>query len=90
MKNKQSCKFIFLDIKDFYPTVTKEVLSKCLSFAETKVQIAEDDMRIIYHSRKSPLFDKRNTWMEKGVNLLDVAISFYDDAEVCELAGTFL
>ena len=47
-------------------------------------------MRIIYHSRKSPLFDKRNTWMEKGVNLLDVAISFYDDAEVCELAGTFL
>ena len=37
------------DIKDFYPTITKELLSKCLSFAETKVQITEDDKKIIYH-----------------------------------------
>ena len=37
IKNKQNCKFILFDIKDFYPTITKELLSKCLSFAETKV-----------------------------------------------------
>ena len=47
-------------------------------------------MRKIYHSRKLPLFDKRNTWMEKRVNLLDVAISLYDGVEVCVLIGTFL
>ena len=66
IKNKQNCKFISFDIKDFYPTITKELLSKCLSFAETKVQITEDDKKIIYHSRKSLLFDKGNTWMKKG------------------------
>ena len=45
IKNKQNCKFISFDIKDFYPTITKELLSKCLSFSETKAQITEDDKR---------------------------------------------
>ena len=27
IKNKQNCKFISFDIKDFYPTITKELLS---------------------------------------------------------------
>ena len=51
IKNKQNCKFISFDIKGFYPTITKELLSKCLSFAETKMQITEDDKKITYHSR---------------------------------------
>ena len=59
-------KFISFDMKGFYPTITKELLSKCLSFAETKVQITEDDKKIINHSRKSLLFDRGNTWMKKG------------------------
>ena len=66
IKNMQNCKFISFDIKEFYPTITKELLSKCLSFAEIKVQITEDDKKIIYHSRKSLLFDKGSTWMKKG------------------------
>ena len=32
IKNKQTCKFILFHIKDYYPTITKELLSKCLSF----------------------------------------------------------
>ena len=90
IKNKQNCKFISFDIKDFYPTITKELLSKCLSLAETKAQITEDDKKIIYHSRKSLLFDKGNTWMKKAENIFDVAMGAYDGAEVCELVGTFL
>ena len=49
IKNKPNCKFISFDIKNTYPTSTKELLSKCLSFAETKIQITEDDKKIIYH-----------------------------------------
>ena len=90
IKNKQNCKFISFDIKDFYPTITKELLSKSLSFAETKVQITQDDKKIMYHSRKSLLFDKENTWMKKGENIFDVAMGAYNGAEVCELAGTFI
>ena len=66
IKNKRNCKFISFDIKDFYPAITKELLSKCISFAETKVQITEDDKTITYHSRKSLLLDRGNTWMMKG------------------------
>ena len=62
----QNCKFIPFDIKDFYPTISKELLSQCLSFAETKVQIIEDDKKMIYHSRKSLIFDRGNTRMKKG------------------------
>ena len=90
IKNKKNCRFISFDIKDFYPTITKKLLSKCLNFAETKVQITEDDKKIVYHSRKSLLFDKGNTWMKEGGDIFDVAMGAYDGAEVCELVGTFL
>ena len=72
IKNKKNCKFISFDIKDFYPTITKELLSKCLNFPETKVHITEDDKKIIYHSKKSLLFDKGNTSMKKrgGIYLM--------------------
>ena len=45
IKNKQNCKSILFDIKDFYPTITKELLSKGLSFVETKVQITQKMIR---------------------------------------------
>ena len=66
IKNKLNCKFITLKIKYFYPTVTKELLVNCLSFAETKIQVTEDDKKIIYHSKKSLVFDKGETWIKKG------------------------
>ena len=69
IKNKQNFKFISFDIKDFYPIFSKELLSKCLSFVETQIQITEDDKKIIYHSRKSLLFDRGNRWMRKGGDL---------------------
>ena len=49
--NKQKHKFIVFDIKDFYPTITKDLLTKCLKFAEEKVQISNDDEKIIYHAK---------------------------------------
>ena len=61
--------FISFDIKYFYPTFTKEFLSKCLSFAETKIQITEDDKKQ-YHSRKLLLFNKGNTGMKKVASIL--------------------
>ena len=39
-------------MKDFYPTITKDLLTKCLKFAAEKVQISNDDKKIICQSRK--------------------------------------
>ena len=90
IKNKQNCKFISFDIKDFYQTITKKLLSNSLIFAETKTQITEDNKEIIYHSRKSLLFDKESTWMKKRRDLFDVAMGAYDGAEVCKFVRIFL
>ena len=48
-------------------SITKELLSKCLSF--TEIQITTDDKKILYHSRKLLLFDRGNRWMRKGGDL---------------------
>ena len=82
-------KFTLFDIKDFYPTITKDLLTKCLKFAEEKVKISDDDKKIIYNLRKSLLFNEGGTWMKKD-GLFDVTIGAYDEAEVCELVGFLL
>ena len=68
--NKQKHKFIVFEIKDFYPTITKDLLTKCLKFVEEKVQISDYDTKIIYHARKSLLFNEEGTWMKKMVYLM--------------------
>ena len=66
LRTSKNVSLFLFDSKDFYPTITKELLSKCLSFAETKLQISEEnDDEIIYHSRKSVLFLKGKAWMKK-------------------------
>ena len=84
--NKQYYKFIMFDIKDFYPSISKELLTD----AETIINLDDHDKKIIYHSRKSLLFNQEQTWMKKGSDLFDVSMDAYDGAEVCELIGIFL
>ena len=45
------------DIKDFYASVSKELLTDGLTFAETIINLDDHDKKIIYHSRKSLLFN---------------------------------
>ena len=43
------------------------------------------------HCRKSLLFDNETAWTKKNhSNMLDVTMSSFDGAEVCELIGLFL
>ena len=50
---KHQYKFIVFDIKDFYPSISKELLTDALTFAETIVNLDDHDKKIIYHSHKS-------------------------------------
>ena len=60
-----------------------------LTFAETIINLDDHD-KIIYHSRKSLLFNQEQTRMKKGSGLFDVSMGTHDGAEVCELIGIFL
>ena len=48
-------------IKDLYPSISKELLTDALTFAETIINLDDHDKKIIYHSRKSLLFNQEQT-----------------------------
>ena len=88
INNKNNCTFIQFDIKEFYPTITEEILDNVISFAQKYVPIDNSTIRTIKHCRKSLLFYKNEAWKKKcTTSCFDVTMGSYDDAEICELVG---
>ena len=86
-----SMTFLCFDIIEFYPSISEELLNEALCFAKLHACISQEDMDIIFHSRKSLLFNNGNSWVKKeSSNLFDVTMGSYDGAEVCELVGAFI
>ena len=77
------------DVKDFYPSITQDLLNKALNFASGHIYIWKCDIDVIHHARKSLLFDCYHTWIKKQGDLFDVPMGTYDGAEMCELVGTY-
>ena len=88
--DKKVHKFVVFDIKEFYPSIKEQLLKEALDFANSYINIPENDKKIINHARKSLLFNKQQTWIKKESGLFDVTMGAYDGAEVCELVGSFL
>ena len=88
--NKSKCKFMVFDIKDFYPSITENLLKKSVEFAKQFVEISNDDLKIIYHARKSILYNNEVPWAKKTNKNFDVTMGAYDGAEICELVGLFI
>ena len=65
IKNKSKSSFIKFDIVEFYPSISKELLSKAIEYAQSVTTIEEKVIKTIYHARKSLLFDKDNVWVKK-------------------------
>ena len=49
ISNKEQYKFVQMDIKDFYPSISQTTLDNALVFAQDHIQIADDDLRLIKH-----------------------------------------
>ena len=51
-----------------------ELLNKALNFAQTHVEISNDDIQVIKHARKTFLFANGDVWARKdrGDSLFDV------------------
>ena len=91
IENKHQCVFIQLDIIEFYPSITEEILDKAISFAKQHVEITDDHLRIIKHCRKSLLFNNNDSWRKKDTDsCFDVTMGSYDGAETCELVGAHI
>ena len=91
IKNKIDCTFIQFDIKDFYPSITEEILEEAISFTKSLIDTDDHKIRTIEHCRKSLSFYNNVAWKKKTTaSCFDVTMGSYDGAEICELVGTFM
>ena len=50
------------DIEEFYPSISKELLLRAIiTYAKTLVNISDEEINTIMHSRKSLLFNNTDT-----------------------------
>ena len=88
--DKSNCSFIQFDIKEFYPSITENILHQTFKFAKQHTNIDKNDLRIINHCRKSLLFSDNKTWKKKTTD------SCFDDtigiwwSRICGLVGLYI
>ena len=92
LKNKNALTFITFDIVEFYPSITEELLTKCIKWAQQYTHIGKIEQDTILHARRSLLFDtKGRAWVKKDQsNQFDVTMGANDGAEIAELVGLYV
>ena len=77
-------------IFDINSPIKESLLKNTINFAEQHTEISEKDKAIIFHGRKSLLFNGQHVWIKKEGGLFDVTMGAFDGAEACEVVGNFL
>ena len=88
--SKNRLSFVQFDVKDFYPSITEELLRKSIEWASRFVHISNEDKEIIFKVKHSLLYNKNDPWVKKSNSKFDVAQGAYDSAETCEIVGLYL
>ena len=78
------------NFKEFYPSIKECLLKNAMNFAEQHIKISENDKAIIFHARKSLLFNGQQVWIKKERGLFDVIMGAFNGAEVSEAIGNFI
>ena len=65
----------------FYPNITRELLSKAIQWAKSMVDIPQEDIDLIMHTKLSILVSGGDTWVKRGQDPFDVGIGSFDGAE---------
>ena len=66
-------------------------MNKALDLAANYTKISKEDIRLIYHCRKSLLFFNDEAWKKKDTDSsFDVTMGSFDGAELCELIGIYI
>ena len=82
--------FLQINVKDFYPSIKETLLNEAIQFAKEHVPITRKDVEVIFHARKSVLYNDRELWVKKEGGSFDVTIRAYDGVEVCELISIYM
>ena len=80
-----------MQFDEFYPQISKGLLLKVITYAETLVNISDKEMNTILHSRKSLLFNNTDIRInENGDPDSDMKMGSFDDAELSELMCLYI
>ena len=60
------------------------MLHEAVRFAKEHIAITRKDEEVIFHARKSVLYNDGETWVKKECGSFNVTMVAYDGAEVCE------
>ena len=89
--NKHKQLFIQFDICEFYPSISVQLLSEALDWAQSITNISKLDRDIIMTAKNTLLYSKNVPWCKRNnQNFFDVTMGSYDGAESCELVGLFI
>ena len=90
LTQKHTLKFLQFDVVNFYPSITRKLLLKVITWAKEYTNISEEDIKIIFQAKKSVLHSQKSIWTKKGDSEFDVTMGSYDGAETCELVGLYI
>ena len=91
IENKSQCFFKQLDIIEFYPSISENILDTAINFAKQHTDIFDENLRIIKHCRQFSLYKNHKPWKKKGTDsCFDVTVRSYNGVEICELVGIYL
>ena len=69
LENKQNLKFIKLDIEQFYPSISLDLLMKALEWARPLAYFTDKEKNTIIHCRRHFLFFNSKTYVKKKIIL---------------------
>ena len=74
IQQKSLYTFTVLDIQEFYPSITENLLKDALAIAQRYVEIEQNKLDLLFHTRKSLLYCKDTPWIKKGNGEFDVTM----------------
>ena len=90
-QRQSSCSFIQFDNKDFYSSITDNILHQTLKFTKQHTNINKNDLHIINHCCKLLLFSDNKSWKKKTTDsCFEATMGSFDGAEICELVGLYI
>ena len=87
IENKSEYKFLKLDIKDYYPSISEEMLADTLMWAKEFTPISKEQEEAFFHCRKTYLFHKGEVWAKKKNEDFEVSQGGLDSCEIANICG---
>ena len=90
IKNKSKATFIQFDIIDFYPSITKNILTDSFNYSRKYIDITNEQYEIILDCRKTVIKTNESIWVKSGLDNFDVSIGGYDFSQIADLVGLYI